>query len=33
MSEGADRFIRHRPGRLSVNILTSLDSERLVHYA
>ncbi|MFE2229558.1 putative quinol monooxygenase [Streptomyces kronopolitis] len=33
MSEGADRFIRHRPGCLSVNILTSLDGKRLVYYA
>ncbi|GHG21773.1 antibiotic biosynthesis monooxygenase family protein [Streptomyces filamentosus] len=33
LSEGAEKFIRHRPGCLSVNILTSLDGRRLVYYA
>ncbi|GGR67015.1 MULTISPECIES: putative quinol monooxygenase [Streptomyces] len=33
LSEGAEKFIRHRPGCISVNILTSLDGKRLVYYA
>ncbi|KUN05461.1 antibiotic biosynthesis monooxygenase [Streptomyces yokosukanensis] len=33
LSEGAEKFIRHRPGCISVNIMTSLDGKRLVYYA
>ncbi|MEV3859270.1 antibiotic biosynthesis monooxygenase family protein [Streptomyces sp. NPDC050095] len=33
LSEGADKAIRHRPGCISVNIMTSLDGKRLVYYA
>jgi quinol monooxygenase YgiN len=33
LSEGAEKFIRHRPGCISVNIHTSLDHKRVVYYA
>lgn len=33
MREGAEKFIRHRPGCISVNILTSLDGKRLLYFA
>lgn len=33
LSEGADRYIRHRPGCLSVNILPSNDGSRLIYLA
>jgi quinol monooxygenase YgiN len=33
MSEGAEKFIRHRPGCISVNILLSLDGKRLLYFA
>lgn len=33
LSEGAEKFIRHRPGCVSVNILPSTDGKRLVYYA
>ncbi|MEV0445720.1 antibiotic biosynthesis monooxygenase family protein [Streptomyces spectabilis] len=33
LSEGAEKFIRHRPGCISVNIMTSRDGKRLVYFA
>jgi quinol monooxygenase YgiN len=33
MSEGAEKFIRHRPGCISVNILLSTDGKRLLYFA
>jgi quinol monooxygenase YgiN len=33
MSEGAEKFIRHRPGCVSVNILASRDGKRLLYFA
>ncbi|MFC4033356.1 putative quinol monooxygenase [Streptomyces polygonati] len=33
MNEGAEKFIRHRPGCISVNILTSNDGKRLLYFA
>jgi quinol monooxygenase YgiN len=33
MSEGAEKFIRHRPGCVSVNILVSRDGKRLLYVA
>ncbi|MEU1887094.1 antibiotic biosynthesis monooxygenase family protein [Micromonospora rifamycinica] len=33
LTESADRFIRHRPGCISVNILTSLDGSRVTYLA
>ncbi|AUG79102.1 Antibiotic biosynthesis monooxygenase [Kitasatospora sp. MMS16-BH015] len=33
MSEGAEKYIRHRPGCLSVNVLTSNDGKRVLYIA
>lgn len=33
LNEGADKVMRHRPGFVSVNILTSVDGTRVVNYA
>jgi quinol monooxygenase YgiN len=33
LTESADMFIRHRPGCISVNILTSLDGKRVTYFA
>lgn len=33
LSEGAEKYIRHRPGCLSVNILPSNDGRRLIYLA
>lgn len=33
MSEGAEKYIRNRPGCLSVNLLTSNDGKRLLYIA
>ncbi len=33
LSEGAEKYIRHRPGCISVNILPSVDGKRLLYYA
>lgn len=33
LSEGAEKYIRHRPGCISVNILTSNDGKRLIYCA
>ncbi|MFC9057711.1 antibiotic biosynthesis monooxygenase family protein [Streptomyces sp. NPDC057074] len=33
LNEGAEKHIRHRPGCISVNILTSNDGKRLIYFA
>lgn len=33
LSESAEKFIRHRPGCISVNILSSIDGKRVVYFA
>ncbi|WP_261568430.1 antibiotic biosynthesis monooxygenase family protein [Frankia gtarii] len=33
LSESAERFIRHRPGCISVNILSSIDGKRVAYFA
>jgi quinol monooxygenase YgiN len=33
LSDGAENHIRHRPGCISVNILTSNDGKRLIYFA
>jgi quinol monooxygenase YgiN len=33
LSESAEKFIRHRPGCLSVNILSSIDGKRVTYFA
>lgn len=33
LTESADKFIRHRPGCISVNIFTSLDGKRVLYFA
>lgn len=33
LGESAEKFIRHRPGCLSVNIFSSIDGKRVVYFA
>jgi quinol monooxygenase YgiN len=33
LSESAEKFIRHRPGCISVNILASIDRKRVTYFA
>lgn len=33
LNEGTEKVMRHRPGFVSVNILTSVDGTRVVNYA
>jgi quinol monooxygenase YgiN len=33
LNEGAEKVMKHRPGFVSVNILTSFDGTRVVNYA